>query len=305
MKKNLLLAAALFISAAASAQEKVYVNNETLGIAAEAAPITGGTVLAQTENVTMSLAFDNNVKAMALYGSEDPTQGFTLGGQGYEIVNGITGSTNPTATITNGPTSGFVLKFDVKKDGFLYVVGKLSTNKPYYVWEGNIGEGERLVAYTLAMQPKVQVGDNATMSYTLPADDLGYFDVTKDADNVYSNGTAMNWPEVIVTKDANSSVKSGGLGIIKFPVFKDGATYYVHATGSKISTCGALFSETDLGDIAFTAEPFAGSGDTDGINDIKANAENVNAPAYNMAGQRVNNNFKGLMIKNGKKFINK
>lgn len=46
-------------------------------------------------------------------------------------------------------------------------------------------------------------------------------------------------------------------------------------------------------------------GNTDGINDIKANAENVNAPAYNMAGQRVNNNFKGLMIKNGKKFINK
>ena len=46
-------------------------------------------------------------------------------------------------------------------------------------------------------------------------------------------------------------------------------------------------------------------GTEDGINDIKANTENVDAPAYNMAGQRVNNNFKGLMIKNGKKFINK
>lgn len=46
-------------------------------------------------------------------------------------------------------------------------------------------------------------------------------------------------------------------------------------------------------------------GTEDGINDIKANNENVDAPAYNMAGQRVNNNFKGLMIKGGKKFINK
>ncbi len=46
-------------------------------------------------------------------------------------------------------------------------------------------------------------------------------------------------------------------------------------------------------------------GTENAIKDIKANAENVNAPMYNMAGQRVNSNFKGLMIQNGKKFINK
>ncbi len=302
MKKSLLFAAALFISAAASAQEKVYVNADAAGITGDATAITAGTVLGQSANVTMTLAFDESVKTTALYGEGDATKGFTLGGQGFEIPTGVTGSSNPTATITAGPTGGFVVKFDVKKDGFLYVIGKLSTNKPYYVWEGNIGEGERLVAYTLAMQPKAQVGDSPVLTYTLPADDLGYYDVTKDADNVYSNGTALNWPEVIVTKDANSSVKSGGLGIIKFPVYAEGATYYVHATGSKISTCGAIFSETDLGEIAFTAEAFS---DPNGISSINANAENANAPMYNMAGQRVNSNFKGLMIQNGKKFINK
>lgn len=40
-----------------------------------------------------------------------------------------------------------------------------------------------------------------------------------------------------------------------------------------------------------------------GINDITVNTENENAPVYNLAGQRVNKDTKGILIKNGKKFI--
>ncbi len=42
-----------------------------------------------------------------------------------------------------------------------------------------------------------------------------------------------------------------------------------------------------------------------GINEVATSTKNANAPMFNMAGQRVSNNFKGLMIQNGKKFINK
>lgn len=46
--------------------------------------------------------------------------------------------------------------------------------------------------------------------------------------------------------------------------------------------------------------------DATGITDITKNVEeNVNAPVYNLAGQKVNANAKGLLIKNGKKFMNK
>ncbi|MBO5156662.1 MAG: hypothetical protein J6C05_05960 [Prevotella sp.] len=45
-------------------------------------------------------------------------------------------------------------------------------------------------------------------------------------------------------------------------------------------------------------------GATLGISDITV-ADNANAPAYNLAGQRVNANAKGLVIKNGKKYMNK
>lgn len=41
-----------------------------------------------------------------------------------------------------------------------------------------------------------------------------------------------------------------------------------------------------------------------GINDIK-NDVDKNAPKYNLAGQRVDNNYKGVVIQNGKKFMNK
>lgn len=44
--------------------------------------------------------------------------------------------------------------------------------------------------------------------------------------------------------------------------------------------------------------------DVSGINTIKANKVfNSNAPVYNLAGQRVNNGFKGLVIRDGKKYV--
>lgn len=42
-----------------------------------------------------------------------------------------------------------------------------------------------------------------------------------------------------------------------------------------------------------------------GIENVIANEESVNAPVYNVLGQRVNENYKGLVIKNGKKFVQK
>ena len=44
---------------------------------------------------------------------------------------------------------------------------------------------------------------------------------------------------------------------------------------------------------------------TSGINDITNNTFDVDAPVYNLAGQRVSKETKGILIQNGKKFINK
>lgn len=43
-----------------------------------------------------------------------------------------------------------------------------------------------------------------------------------------------------------------------------------------------------------------------GINIIKAaEQKDVNAPIFNLAGQKVEKNQKGILIQNGKKFVNK
>lgn len=46
------------------------------------------------------------------------------------------------------------------------------------------------------------------------------------------------------------------------------------------------------------------AGTPTGIENVQV-AENENAPMYNLAGQQVDKNFKGVVIQNGKKFINK
>ena len=42
---------------------------------------------------------------------------------------------------------------------------------------------------------------------------------------------------------------------------------------------------------------------TTGVEEVNAEKTNVNAPVYNLAGQRVNANAKGILIQNGKKFV--
>ena len=83
------------------------------------------------------------------------------------------------------------------------------------------------------------------------------------------------------------------------PVYKEAATYFVNACGSKITCNGFVFipGATSIGNISF-----AGAGT--GINGITVDgADNANAPVFNLAGQRVSKDAKGILIQNGKKFI--
>jgi hypothetical protein len=45
--------------------------------------------------------------------------------------------------------------------------------------------------------------------------------------------------------------------------------------------------------------------ETTGIQTVKSKTIDVNAPVYNLAGQQVDKSFKGVVIQNGKKMIQK
>ena len=67
-----------------------------------------------------------------------------------------------------------------------------------------------------------------------------------------------------------------------------GYTYFFWVSGSKIMLCGLAFDT---------------NGDVNGISNVVAPEANANAPIYNLAGQRVSSDFKGIAIQNGKKFV--
>jgi len=292
MKKNLLLFAAMAISLGVNAQTESAFLDPTVDVTT----FEAGSVICSSENVTMKIAYADTYKSSALAGENDNAKSVTIDGVTYQATSGITGNTNPKATITAASTEGFVIRFDVKKDGYIYAIAKLSSNKPYYVWEGLAGEGEQLVAYTYQqhlLDETTALGPE--ISYTLPATAEGYFDANAADADKYTDGSALRWPEKIVLGADAEDVKKNGLGVISFPVYAEAGSYLLHATGSKITIDGFVFTTSP-------ATVTIGEGGTEGIAAaIKADAQN--GAIFNVAGQKVGANYKGLVIKNGKKTI--
>ncbi|HNW51183.1 MAG TPA: hypothetical protein PKH79_08880 [Prolixibacteraceae bacterium] len=238
MKKNLLFIAALMAGLSLSAGEVGKIDTLALGVTSTASPLTAGTIVAQTASVTMSIAFDDNYKSTSIVAND-----FTaISVDGNEFSNGIQGATNPKDA--NGgvpcntlvpPVGGAALKLDVRADGFIYILHKASSHKAYTVFENGSAMG-----YDFAM--------NTTNTF------LGsVFKLTIAGEgefNYIPEGDTIQWPEKYVTgyKDflaANTltQIGAGGMGYIKFPVFKD-CSYIVNANGSKLTCSGFYFSTT-------------------------------------------------------------
>ena len=82
------------------------------------------------------------------------------------------------------------------------------------------------------------------------------------------------------------AVKSNGT--VTFSV-AEGGTYYVLAAGTKMGFYGFKYV----------------TGTSTGISDIQAPKSSKDGATFNLLGQKVANDAKGIVIKNGKKFINK
>lgn len=77
-------------------------------------------------------------------------------------------------------------------------------------------------------------------------------------------------------------------GTVTFNV-AEGGTYYVLAAGTKMGFYGFKYV----------------TGTSTGISDIQAPKSSKDGATFNLLGQKVANDAKGIVIKNGKKFINK
>ncbi len=252
MKKILLSAAAIFAAMSMNAQEFCSFNpDNALNLDAEnGTALTAGTVIGETTSIVATIGADDTYKP----------QSATFTANGEIISGGLQGGANPKdadggtpATTLIQPASGAFLVFEAKADGFLYVMHKASSNKAYTVFE----EGTA-ISYTFAA-----IGDASSLlggvySFTLPYEVENEQFVVKNpvewAEQEFLKSTnpdayAANWKEETADdgttkKTWDPAIKISGLGVIKFPVYKD-CKYIVNANGSKITAAGFAFSTED------------------------------------------------------------
>lgn len=310
MKKILLSAVTLLAAISVNAQEVGQIDPDGLGITTDLTSVTGGTVLAQTSSVTMYCGADDSYKSTASNGGgiskisfDDNVVDGTVGIQGNTNPKDVDGGTPSTSLVK--PSSGAFFTFDVAADGYLYVVGKISSNKSYSVFE----EGT-CIGYTLAFADNSGSFD-AVNFITIDndaedADGIGY---VTEANTYYNSG--ILWPEKILngwTNETDASTEwtaigKSGLGYIVFPVY-EGCEYRVNANGSKLTCSGFYFSTTEATSIVgLDADgneyvTFVGSSST-GINSV-AVAADVDA-ASSKAVKTVENG-KIVITKDGKKY---
>ncbi|MBR0334916.1 MAG: hypothetical protein IIX13_08285 [Bacteroidales bacterium] len=254
MKKIFTLVAAALMVAGLNAQELGAVDAAAAGIVEGGSALTPGTVLAQSANVTMTVGADDTWKTNN--GEANGMKNAIVGEVTLPLAGGAQGSTNPK-DIDGGncdanataPATGAFVTLEVKKNGYLYVFHKGSSNKTYLV-----GEEGTLIGYQFAMHTTEQEW-GTVLSYTL-AGEGEYNYIVKDSEAAKN----LIWPEKLAlgvekwTEITDALVAAGaskaqigvsGAAVIKFPVF-EGLKYTVNACGSKIMISGFIFSETDI-----------------------------------------------------------
>jgi hypothetical protein len=276
------------------------VSAEANGIGSDAVDVEAGKVWGSIEGaLDISNPFATQHKAVDCKNNDFIK--VVIDGTEVETKDGVQGQDNPkdadggnSAVTFKEATGGAVIQIDAKKNGWVYIVAKLSTNKQYMVFE----EGAP-IGYKIAMESADERVKDGVLNLEIKGEGE-YNNLTLDK---YPNG--LMWVIREYLGNAEAETAGNGLGVFYFPV-AEGCKYYAHATGSKISWSGICFSETEAKSVTVEGEGISKTliGAGTGIN--RVNAEKVADNAiYNLAGQKVNASYKGVVIKNGKKFLQK
>ena len=203
-----------------------------------------------------------------------------------------------------------------KKDGFLYIIHKANASKAYTVFEEGSALGYKFAAQgdeatALGAVYQFEVEGEGEYNYVSTPIEWAQQEYLKEADPEFY---ASNWEDVekdgVTTstwkKIQNADAKDiQGLGVIVFPVYAE-SEYVFNANGSKLMLAGFAFSANDDLTIATEngVEIYKGGGET-AIQGAKVVTVAGNGAIYNLAGQKVNASYKGIVIKDGKKYIQK
>lgn len=215
--------------------EAFQMDGTSYGLSSEPTPIGADFQWYGGENMDVYNPFEDNIKTVNA--KNDDYTYVIIGDNTFSTSNAVQGSTNPKDVNGNSPAlslmppvNGSVVKIFAKKDGWIYIPAKLSTNKAYAVFEDGMAIG-----YKYALE---SIDDRANAGVIAG-------EIEGDENNYIPEGSQI--PQIICdyTGDPEASTAGNGLGVIYFKV-KAGSTYLVNACGSKIIWCGVCFSTTEV-----------------------------------------------------------
>ena len=134
-----------------------------------------------------------------------------------------------------------------------------------------------------AVPTKVTVADLATDKYLCDLVTVENVNITTEEEGNYTNNYLVSGDDKVMIYDK----------------FKTKVTI---SEGEGYDVTGVLVTAKLSGKIVKELAPISAPVPT-GINNITTETTDANAPAYNLSGQRVGKNAKGVLIKNGKKYV--
>lgn len=220
----------------------------------------------------------------------------TIDGGGNTVYYTLDGTTPTTASTQY--TAAFTLSETTTVKAIAYKDGKASevTTKEFKKMPATVGAGTVASPYSVA--------DAHTLGNagTLPSDEV-YFTGTIHYVQKWQTGyTDLSYSIVDdATNSSDTLLVYRGKGLNGADLTADG----IIKVGDKVVVKGklVLFGNTTLE----VAQGSSISDLTSGINGVKADEKEIdkNAPIYNLAGQRVDKDYKGVVIQDGHKFIQK
>lgn len=245
-----------------------------------AAVAMAASVNAQTESYTFSKTSDIKSAGNQTFATENVTMvngvDVESGGWSAKIPNAEKGEIAPAGydayiVAKNNPKNG-----DTPGSGSGYSVGditKLPKSGGYYTFVCK-SAGDLEVGVKLGYNKNFYVVDGETAAVI---EDLNIKDAV--------TGNAVTLTDE--SKLPSSFEKAGNLyGTVTFKAVAN-KTYYVFAVGSKLSLYGYKFTKET----------------STGISNVNSTSSAKSGKTYNLAGQEVSGSYKGLVIKNGKKYV--
>ena len=136
---------------------------------------------------------------------------------------------------------------------------------------------------------KANVAGTVSFAMVLNKDKAFYVVKKADATALASSVlTLTNKNNESVELDASNKVAEKFYGSVDFKV-EANTEYLVFCNGSKLGFYGLTFT----------------AGGESAIANVKADKVNANTPVYNLNGQKVSKDYKGVVVKNGKKYVQK